>query len=175
MKRMKIASLLTVLIVASATCLRADDLPRRQPSSAEFEKMKSLVGTWHGKSDFGQGPVDMTVQYRLLAGGTVLEERSFPGTPNEMITMFYEKDGKLALTHYCVLGNRPGMVLNSSDNKTLRFDFDKNCGIDTAKETHMHALTLTFDNADTITASCKAYMAGKETENHPTTLTRVKS
>ena len=112
MKRMKIASLLTLLIVASATCLRADDLQRRQPSSAEFEKMKSLVGTWHGKSDFGQGPVDMTVQYRLLAGGTVLEERSFPGTPNEMITMFYEKDGKLALTHYCVLGNRPGMVRN---------------------------------------------------------------
>jgi hypothetical protein len=123
----------------------------------------------------GQGPVEMTVQYRLLAGGTVLEERCFPGTPNEMVTMFYDKDGKLALTHYCVLGNRPAMVLNSSDAKTIKFDFDKNCGINTAKESHMHALKLTFDDANTITASCRAFIEGKELPEHPTTLKRVKS
>src|SRR5687768_12078385 len=95
-------------------------------SSPEFERMKSLVGTWQGTADMGQGPVEMTVQYRLLAGGTVLEERSFPGTPHEMVTMFYDQDGKLALTHYCILGNRPAMVLNSSNAKTIKFDFDKN-------------------------------------------------
>jgi hypothetical protein len=68
--------------------------------------MKTLVGTWSGKTDIGQGPIDMTVQYRLLAAGSVLEERAFPGTPNEMVTMYYDKEGKLALTHYCMMGNR---------------------------------------------------------------------
>jgi len=116
----------------------------------------------------------MIVEYRLLAGGTVLEERSFPGTPNEMVTMFYDKDGKLSLTHYCVMGNRPGMILGSSDAKTLKFDFDRSCGINTAKESHMHAMTLRFDDADTITASCKAIIDGKEMAEHPTTLKRVK-
>lgn len=146
-----------------------------KPGSPEFERMKTLVGTWSGKTDMGQGPIDMTVSYRLLAGGTVLEERCFPGTPHEMLTMYYDKDGKLAMTHYCVMGNRPGMLLKSADAKTLKFDFDKDCGINVAKEAHMHALTITFDDADTITTSCKAIVDGKELAEHPTTLKRVKS
>ena len=137
--------------------------------------MKSLVGTWTGKTDMGQGPIDLTVQYRLLAGGSVLEERVFAGTPNEMVTMYYEKDGKLALTHYCVMGNRPGMVLGSSDEKTLEFEFDKNCGINPATESHMNALTIRFDDANTITSSCKAVIEGKAQECKPTTLKRVQS
>ena len=137
--------------------------------------MKSLVGTWTGKADMGQGPIDMTVHYRLLAGGSVLEERVFSGTPNEMVTMFYDQNGKLAMTHYCMFGNRPGMLLKSSDAKTIKLDFDATCGINVAKESHMHALTLTFDDADTLTTSCKALMDGKEMPEKPTTLKRVKS
>ena len=137
--------------------------------------MKTLVGTWQGKADMGQGPVDMAVSYRLLAGGTVLEERVFAGTPNEMITMYYDREGKLALTHYCLFGNRPGMLLKSSTDKTLKFDFDETCGINAAKESHMHALTITFNDANTITSSCRALIDGKEMEEHPTTLKRVKA
>lgn len=146
-----------------------------QPPSGEFERMKSLVGTWKGKTDIGQGPVEMTVQYRLLAGGTVLEERVFAGTPNEMLTMYYDQGGKLALTHYCIMGNRPGMILKSSDPKSLRFDFDSACGINVVTESHMHALTIRFDDDETITTSCKAMIGGKEVEEHPTTLRRVKT
>jgi hypothetical protein len=141
--------------------------------SPEFDRMKTLVGTWTGKTDMGQGPVDITLQYRLLAAGSVLEERCFAGTPNEMVTMYYDnKDGKLALTHYCMFGNRPGMLLKSSDTKTIKFDFDKTCGINVKKESHMHALTITFDDADTITTSCKGIIDGKEMPEHPTTLKR---
>ena len=90
-------------------------------------------------------------QYRLLAGGSVLEERVFAGTPQEMVTMFYDRDGKLALTHYCMMGNRPAMTLKTADAKALTFDFDgAACCIQPSKESHMHALTLRFDDADTI-------------------------
>jgi hypothetical protein len=141
----------------------------------EFDRMKTLVGTWKGKTDIGQGPVDITVQYRILAGGTVLEERCFPDTPMELVTMFYEKNGKLAMTHYCVLGNRPAMTLKASDDKSLTFDFDPSCGINTKTETHMHAMSLRFDNPDTITTTCKSLANGQEQEGHPCTLKRVKS
>lgn len=143
--------------------------------SPEFEKMKTLVGTWQGKADFGQGPADITIQYRLLASGSVLEERCFIGTPHEMVSMYYDQNGKLAMTHYCAMGNRPAMLLNSADAKTIKFDFDKSCGIDVKKESHMHALTINFDDADTITTSCRAIMDGKAMEEKPTTLKRVKS
>ncbi len=165
----------TVLLAASVTLTAAEPAqPQPKPASPEFERLKSLVGTWKGTTDMGQGPVEMVSQYRLIAGGSVLEERVFAGTPNEMTTMYYDKNGKLALTHYCVFGNRPGMVLDSADAKTIKFAFDKTCGINVKKESHMHALTLTFVDTDTITASCKAFMDGKEMPEHPTTMKRVK-
>ena len=112
--------LASVLIMAvGAASLTAAELATSKPVSPEFERMKSLVGTWKGTTDMGQGPVELVAQYRLLAGGTVLEERVFAGTPNEMLTMYYEKDGKLALTHYCIMGNRPAMQLKSADSQSL--------------------------------------------------------
>src|ERR1043165_5992507 len=155
-------SFCTTLILAGSVWLAAAEPEKTKQPSPQFERLKELVGTWKGTTDMGQGPTEMTAQYRLLAGGSVLEERVFAGTPNEMITMFYDKDGKLALPHYCMMGNRPGMLLKSSDSKTLKFDFDETCGINVSRESHMHALTLTFDDADTLTASCKAIVEGKE-------------
>jgi hypothetical protein len=170
----KFVSVCAVWLLGSSLGLAAGAPGKSQAGSPEFERMKGLVGTWTGKTDLGQGLIDLTLQYRLLAGGSVLEERVFAGTPNEMVTMYYDKGGTLAMTHYCVLGNRPAMYLKSSDAKTLRFDFDKTCGINPKKESHMHAMTITFDDADTITTSCKAIMDGKEMPEHPTTLKRVK-
>ena len=106
----KISSVCTLLLLASSVWLQAETSgtatkpasasagDAAKTSSPEFERMKTLVGSWTGKCDMGQGPIDMTVQYRLLASGSVLEERVFAGTPNEMVTMFYDQNGKLALT-----------------------------------------------------------------------------
>src|SRR5262249_34832402 len=157
----KCTLLAAALLLATPLWLSADEPAKPKTVSAEFERMKALIGTWQGKTDMGQGPIDLTVQYRLLAAGSVLEERVFAVTPNEMVTMYFEKDGKLALTHYCMMGNRPAMLLKSSDSNTLRFDFDKSCGINPSKESHMHALTIRFDDPDTITTSCKAMIDGK--------------
>jgi hypothetical protein len=171
----KFTPVCTTLLLATSLWLSAGEPGKPKQDSPELQRMKRLVGTWKGKADMGQGPIDMTVTYRLLAAGSVVEERIFADTPHEMVTMYYDEDGKLALTHYCVMGNRPAMFLKSSDAKTLKFDFDKRCGINPTKESHMHALTISFDDADTITTSCKAIMDGKEMEEHPTTLKRVKS
>jgi hypothetical protein len=180
----KLTLLCTALTLALALNLNAASKAETGKSTttpskktcAEFEQMKTLVGKWTGKADMGQGPVDMLIEYRLLAGGSVLEERSFPGTPHEMVTMYYDLKGKLAMTHYCVLGNRPEMKFKSWDNKTrtMKFDFDPNCGINVKKESHMHALSITFDSADTITTSGIAIMDGKEQPPCATTLKRVK-
>src|SRR5688572_20188233 len=172
--KMNLTTLSTMVSLASALVLNANEIPQSKPASVELERLKSLVGTLKGTTDMGQGPIEMTVQYRLLAGGSVLEERVFQGTPMEMITMYYDKDGKLALTHYCVMGNRPGMVLKSSDAKSLTFEFDKSCGIDPLTESVMNGMILRFDNSDTITATCKAVIKGEAQKEHPTTLKRVK-
>ncbi len=173
--KIKIVALFSTIILAATVWAGPSEPAKSHPSSPEFERLKTLVGAWQGKTDMGQGPVDISIQYRLLAGGSVLEERVFAGTPNEMVTMYYEQGGKLALTHYCIFGNRPGMLLKASDSNSISFDFDRTCGIDTQKESHMHALTITFDDANTITTDCKAMIDGKEMDSHPTTLKRIKS
>ena len=169
----KMTAYCATILLAGSVWAGADEPAKQNQASPEFERMKTLVGTWKGKTDIGQGPIELTAQYRLLAGGTVLEERVFAGTPNEMLTMYFDRGGKLALTHYCIMGNRPGMLLKSSDSKSLRFDFDATCGIDPTSESHMHAMTIRFDDSDTITTSCKAMTGGKEVPEHATTLKRV--
>src|SRR5258705_4506344 len=126
-----VTSVWAALLVAGAVSLQAAEPVHAKKGSPEFERMKSLVGTWTGKTEMpGQGVVDLTVQYRLLAGGSVLEERCFQGTPGQMITMYYDHGDKLSITHYCALRNRPAMTLASSDSSSLKFDFDAACGID---------------------------------------------
>lgn len=172
----RLSSVCAMLLLAGAVGLHAAEPLKARKGSAEFERMKSLVGTWTGKTEMpGQGLIEMTIQYRLLAGGSVLEERCFQGTPGEMVTMYYDQGDKLAMTHYCSLGNRPAMTLVSSDSKSIKFEFDSTCGIDPGKESHMHALTINFDDADTITTTCKAIIDGKESEPHNATFKRVKS
>src|SRR6266704_1082154 len=168
-------SVVVLMLLAMAGWLSAAQPEKPYQGSAEFERMKALAGTWKGKTDMGQGPMEFTVEYRLVSGGSAIEERIFAGTPKEMVTMYHDRQGKLALTHYCMLGNQPAMLLKSSDAKTLQFDLDATCGLDAKSETHMHSLSITFDNADTITQDWRLFEDGKAKESHPFTLRRAKS
>jgi hypothetical protein len=174
MKNTFVNFLAVVVLAGSFFVMAEEQKAAAKPGSAEFEKMKTLVGKWSGKVDMGQGPVDMVAEYRVIAAGSVVEERVFPGTPMEMVSMYYDKGGKLAMTHYCMLGNRPQMSLKSSDAKSITLDFDESCGIDAKKECHMHGVKIEFVDGDTITTSCKGLNDGKEMPEHATTLKRVK-
>ena len=172
----RITTLFGIMLLAISGWLNADQPGKAKAGSPEFERMKALVGTWSGKADMGQGPVDTKITYRLIAAGSVLEERIAPGTPMEMLTMYFDKAGKLAATHYCVMGNQPALALKAADAKSITLDFDASCcAIDPAKESHMHAMTIQFDDADTITTKCKAMMDGKEVPECSMTLKRVKA
>jgi hypothetical protein len=172
---MKKLCFLAVVSALGAFGLGAAETGKPHQGSAEFERMKALAGKWKGKADMGGGLMDFTVEYHVIAGGSAIEERTFVGTPKEMITMYRDRKGKLALTHYCMIGNQPGMALESADAKTIRFDFDATCGLDAKAEMHMHSLSITFDDADTITQDWKLYEDGKAKDSHPFTLKRVKS
>jgi hypothetical protein len=168
---------LSVAVLAALTSIAApaaDSKPAAKSGSAEFERMKSLIGTWTGRVDVGQGPVDMTATYKLIAGGSVIEERVFAGTPMEMTTMYFDNAGKIAGTHYCVMGNRPQFLFKGSDAKSITFDFDSNCGIDPKNESHMHSMKIVFKDANTLGTSCVAVVNGKEVAEHETELKRVK-
>lgn len=143
--------------------------------SAELEKMKSLSGTWTGTGMMQGQETPMVVDYKTTAGGSAVLETLSPGTPMEMISIYYEDDGKLVMRHFCMLKNQPVLgVKNFSDN-TIEFDLIDGTNMDASKDMHMHSAVFTFIDDNTMTQSWTPYQNGKAAEGGSTiTLTRVK-
>lgn len=131
--------------------------------SEAFERMKQLVGSWESTMDKGQGPVKMKASYKLTAGGSAIVETIFEGTPNEMVTVYYDDPKrKLNVTHYCMLQNQPKMTLQSMKANELTFDLSKAADINVAKDDHMHSLTITFDGKDKMVQHWTRFEGGKK-------------
>jgi len=143
--------------------------------SKEFERMKQLVGDWEGtQSGHGQEGAKVRVEYRLTAGGSALVETLFPGAPEEMVSVYYDRKGKLAMTHYCMLRNQPRMTLAKSDARMIELVFArKGNDLDPAKEKHMHAVRITFEDNDHIIQKWTLYEKGKDKGGVTLKLTRV--
>src|SRR3990172_11394942 len=62
----------------------------------DFEKMKSLVGEWQGKSIDGN---TAKVSYTLVSDDSTLMEKLVMGGESEMVTMYYPDGDRLMLTH----------------------------------------------------------------------------
>jgi hypothetical protein len=142
-----------------------------QPVNAGFEKMKTLVGDWRGKTADGK---DVTVTYRLVAAGSAIEEHlSFA----DMVTM-YHLDGKdLMLTHYCAAGNQPRMRAGEfkDGDKTLKFVFRDATNLPDKKAMYMHDVTFTFVDADHLTAEWTHFEGGKAAGKVVMNLERAKN
>lgn len=141
----------------------------------DFEELKSLVGTWEGTSKMG-GDKDIPVKvvYELTSGGTAITEKLMPGTPHEMLSIFHKEGSSVGMTHYCAMGNQPHLELSKSDGKTMVFVMNKPQGISSEKEMHMHQLTLTKLDKDTIRQEWVAYKDGKAEAPHVFTFKRAK-
>lgn len=115
--------------------------------SPELEKIKQLVGTWQGvAADMGEGKIE--VNYKLTSAGSAVVETISPGTPNEMTTVYYDEDGKLALSHYCGMGNHPQMFLRKTSANEYYFSADANGPL--KDKAHMNSLAITFAGPNSI-------------------------
>jgi hypothetical protein len=177
MKLLKIACLASVLILPTAA-LRAGEMAHEHPAapkgSAELERLKSLAGTWEGKTPMAKEKDAMTtIQYKVTGGGSAVEETIMPGTPMEMTTVYYDEAGKLQLTHYCSLGNHPSMKLMKTEPTKLEFSLVD--GSAPAQSMHMHALTLTTPDKDHLVADWTLYDKGAKKDVSSFALTRKKT
>ncbi len=158
------------LLVAQA----AEHQPAPYTSSSEFERMKQLVGLWEGTSDMGKEGEKVRVEYRLTAGGSALVETLFPGSSEEMVSVYYDQKGKLAMTHFCMLRNQPHMTLRNADAQMIQLVFaSKGNEINPRKEKHMHAVGITFTDNDHIIEKWTLFDKGKAAGGVTLKLARV--
>ncbi len=175
----KLTSLLIAIVCFSLAGLFLADAGEHQytqyTGSKEFERMKQLVGVWEGTSDMGKEGEKVRVEYRPTAGGSALVETLFPGSAEEMVSVYHDREGKLAMTHYCMLHNQPRLTLTKADAQTIELVFAKKGNdIDPAKDKHMHAVSITFTDNDHIVQKWTGLEKGKDKGGVTLKLARVR-
>ena len=164
-----------LLLVGSFLAYAGEGQGAPYSGSKGYERMKQLVGVWEGTSNMGKEGQKVRVEYRLTAGGSAIVETLFPGTSDEMISVYYDDSkGRLSMTHYCMLQNHPHMKLLKAGADKLDFMFAGGTGIDPKKDTHMHALTISFVDKDHIVQNWTLFEDGKEKEVTRLNLSRVR-
>ena len=163
-----------VFFVGVAYAAESGMVPAAPTSSANFMKLKSLVGSWEGTSTsqmHGEQPAK--VDYKLTSGGSALVETLFPGTDHEMVSVYHDRKGSLSMTHYCMLRNQPELDVTKSGDNQIVLDFSPRSAIE-PNESHMHRLTITFTDPDHIVQEWAFYDGGEQKDATKISLTRVK-
>ena len=126
-----------------------------------FEKMKSLVGEWQGKSLGGN---TAKVSYILVSDSSALMERLVMGGESEMVTMYYPDGDRLMMTHYCSAHNQPRMrsQVGSLEDKIIVLDLVDVTNLPTPDAGHMKKLVVTFVDKDHFTQEWTWREMGKE-------------
>jgi hypothetical protein len=125
-------------------------------SSPELNRIKSLAGKWESTTSmFGNKDEKVFTEYKVTGGGSAVVETIFPGTPQEMVSVYYDDDeGKLAMTHYCMMRNRPHFALAGSDKDTIKMNVTKVEGLKSKDDPSMGAMTLRFEDNNHFTSTC---------------------
>jgi hypothetical protein len=175
MKRIaSILIILTCLLFVGSLVAYAGKGPGAPYSgSKEYERMKELVGAWEGTSNMAKEGQPIRVEYRLTAGGSAIVETLFPGTPEEMISVYHDSNGKLSMIHYCMLRNQPYMKLLKASADRIDFMFAGGSNVDPKKDAHMHALSIFFVDKDHIVQNWSYFEGGKEKSVTKLNLSRV--
>ena len=142
--------------------------------SKEFERMKTLAGAWDGTDMKNPSGQPVRVEYRVTGAGSAVVETLFPGTPHEMVTVYYDQNGALCMTHYCALGNRPHMTLKNSTADAVELELAPGGEVDAAREAHMHSLKISFEGTDKIVHEWSLFDAGQKKSTSTFAFTRVK-
>jgi hypothetical protein len=153
MKKWNIVMCWTALMLVGATC-RAGHMSDPYVGSKEFERVKSLAGHWEGTTQEGVPDHKLAqiiaVDYKVTSNGSAVIETLFPGTPDEMTSVYHDEGGQLTMTHYCSMGNRPHMKLINVTPTALTLEVPKKGGNVKPNEMHMHSVKLETPAPDTL-------------------------
>jgi hypothetical protein len=162
MKRLMLFSAIA-LLCAAYPALQAGDDKHPAANTSSLEPFKQLAGEWVGNGDFHGEKHEARVSYKVTSAGSAVVETIDPGGPHEMVTMIHQDGDALALTHYCSIGNQPNMKAKpKAGDHSIAFEFVSASNMPSPKDMHMHSVTFTFVDKDTLKTEWTNYMDGKE-------------
>lgn len=128
----------------------AAQMPHPMAPSPGFDQLKPLVGDWDGQTASGKAS---HVSYQIVSGGSALLERLKTGDEPEMVTVYTPDGDKLAMTHYCSVGNQPQMRTEAvgADAKQFSFSYVGATNLASPTAGHMHHLNVSIQDKDHFT------------------------
>jgi len=154
MKRALLSFVVLLLVgVATFAAAQAQDKGTEMkmsavPQTAEWQKLRSLVGNWEGVVEEGSKKLLATVEVRMTGDGSAIMHLMGRDTPHEMVTMFHPDGKRLLATHYCAAHNQPRMALvPAAAPNQVAFDFVDGTNI-APGEGYMKSLVITFVDGD---------------------------
>jgi hypothetical protein len=153
-----------MIVISAAAIVALGAIASRvgsQPAPANaFDRLKTLVGEWHGTDPTGK-QVEDTI--RLVSNNTALEETFQSDKDNQMVTMYTPEGNRLALTHYCSKGNQPHLqtpAVTASSNE-FAFAFTGAANLASNDDMHMHGMTLKIEDNDHFSETWTLMAKGK--------------
>jgi hypothetical protein len=142
MRKRNAALAVTVLLL-----LMAANAHSQGKSAGGFDRLKTLVGDWEATEDNGK-PV--TSSFRLVSNDTALEETFQSEKDHQMVTLYIPQGSRVALTHYCSMGNQPRMETPavSAASDEFVFAFTGATNLASPEDTHLHRMVLQLEDAD---------------------------
>ena len=128
-----------------------------------FDRLKSLVGEWQATREDGK-PV--TSSFRLVSNDTALEETFQSDKDHEMVTLYTPDEGRLAMTHYCSMGNQPRLetpVVSATSDEFV-FSFIGATNLASPEDQHMHRMVVQIDDADHFSETWTLRAKGHDTK-----------
>ncbi len=149
-----------VMFVA-VLCLIAAPAMAQSKAQASFDRLKTLAGEWEGTAGNGKAA---TSTYRLVSGGSALEETLTVGSEETMVTIYHLNGERVMMTHYCPAGNQPRMVGTPDPNNpnVIAFKFLDATNLASAEAGHMRNLVLTLVDKDHFTQQWTWHEKGKD-------------
>jgi hypothetical protein len=175
MSARSVFSVLFVLALSAAPLLGDDKKPHEKEagSNSGFERFKLLAGEWVGGQT--KEGLELRVQYKVTSGGSAVVETVFPGTDHEMVSVIHPDGADVILTHYCMLGNQPQMrAAGGGHGNKIEFKFVHATNMKSDKDSHMHDVTFTFVDKDTLSSEWTLYADGKAAHREVFKLKRKK-
>jgi hypothetical protein len=147
-----------VLLAGSGAVKTALAIPA---ASGGMEKLSSLVGEWTAVDADGK---PFTSSFRMISNGTALEETVNSAHDSQMVTVYNADGARVAMTHYCSMGNQPRLetLADRPNANEFVFTFTGATNLASPNDQHMHGMKITIENVDHFTEAWTIRVDGKD-------------
>ena len=136
---------LIAILLLGGTVVAEEHKHPAPPQNPIMDKMKSLIGNWEGTAKENGKEMQVTTNFKMVSGNSVLMNTLSEGTPHEMVTMIHLDQKELMATHYCAGQNQPRLKAQPGAGNALTFVFTDGTNVENG---HMQKVVFTFVDAD---------------------------